>query len=304
MGDDAGGVVDEADEIGLDGFAAQAGVQIGAVEGVGLPEVVGVGFGEGEAGFGAVFAKGREQVEFFHDAAEGVRSDALALEQSAADAFTIDDGDVARLAVEGWENDFDGRGELLGHDLAGGAFVAAFGGCGDAISAIVVPPGLDGAPGELAGGAFLILEDHLANSLVAGLHGVARGVFECAEHPHFQIVGDAFHVTRATIPESLGRDASPFGVAARNRREHGMRHDVKSEIVRPGSVAGTLRRRAGWDVFSGCDRDLEAVLEGGGRTGAGRKGRVEMAEMEGVRFPVGFPRWSGQHAKPGEQGCA
>ena len=84
MGDDAGGVVDEADEIGLDGFAAQAGVQIGAVEGVGLPEVVGVGFGKGEAGFGAVVAEGFEEVELFDDATEGVGGDLFAADEAAA----------------------------------------------------------------------------------------------------------------------------------------------------------------------------------------------------------------------------
>ena len=83
VGDDAGGVVDEADEIGLDGFAAQAGVQIGAVEGVGLPEVVGVGFGKGEAGFGAVVAEGFEEVELFDDATEGVGGDLFAADEAA-----------------------------------------------------------------------------------------------------------------------------------------------------------------------------------------------------------------------------
>ena len=53
VGDDARGVVDEADEKGLDGLATQAGVEIRTVEGVALPDVVGVGFGEGETGLGA-----------------------------------------------------------------------------------------------------------------------------------------------------------------------------------------------------------------------------------------------------------
>jgi hypothetical protein len=63
VGDDARGVVDEADEEGLDGLATQAGVEIRTVEGVALPHVVGVGFGEGEAGLGALVAGGLEQIE-------------------------------------------------------------------------------------------------------------------------------------------------------------------------------------------------------------------------------------------------
>ena len=49
MGNDAGGVVDEADEEGFGGFAFEINVR--SVQGVGLPHVVGVGFGEGEAHF-------------------------------------------------------------------------------------------------------------------------------------------------------------------------------------------------------------------------------------------------------------
>ena len=100
VGDDAGGVVDEADEIGFDGFAAQAGVQIGAVEGVGLPEVVGVGLGKGEAGFGAVVAEGGEKIELVDDAAEGVGGDLFAADEAAPDALAVNDGDVAGFAVE------------------------------------------------------------------------------------------------------------------------------------------------------------------------------------------------------------
>ncbi len=193
MGDDAGGVVDEADEIGLDGFAAQAGVQIGAVEGVGLPEVVGVGFGKGEAGFGAVVAEGFEEVELFDDSTEGVGGDLFAADEAAADAFAIDDGDVAGLAVEGGQDGFDGGGEQLGADLADGVLVGALRGLGDAVFAIEEPPGLDGAPGELAGLAVFVEEGHGGDGLVAGFHRVAGGVFERAENAHFEVVGGVFH---------------------------------------------------------------------------------------------------------------
>jgi hypothetical protein len=88
----------------------------------------------------------------------------------------------------------DGFEQLLGRDLADGAFVGALRGVGDAVFAIVIPPGLDGPPGEADGMAVLILEGHSGDVLVAGEHGLARGVFECSKHPHFEIIADAFHV--------------------------------------------------------------------------------------------------------------
>lgn len=75
VGDDAGGVVDEADEEGFGGFAAVACGYVGAVHGVALPEVVGVGFGEGEAGFGGVGVAGFEEIVAVDEAAKGVGGD-------------------------------------------------------------------------------------------------------------------------------------------------------------------------------------------------------------------------------------
>ena len=43
---------------------------------------------------------------------------------------------------------FDGFQELLGSDFASGAFVGSRGSLGDAVFAIIVPPSLDGSPGE------------------------------------------------------------------------------------------------------------------------------------------------------------
>ena len=71
---------------------------------------------------------------------------------------------------------------------------ARSGECGDAVFAVEIPPGLDGPPGEADGLAVLVLEGHGGDCLVAGEHGLARGVFECSEHPHFEIIADAFHV--------------------------------------------------------------------------------------------------------------
>lgn len=42
--------------------------------------------------------------------------------------------------------------------------------------AVVIPPSLDGAPGELAREAVVVFEDHLADGLVLGVEGVAGGV--------------------------------------------------------------------------------------------------------------------------------
>lgn len=90
------------------GFAVQAGFEMGTVEGVALPHVVGVGLGEGETGLGALLTGGLEQIEAHDDAAEGVGGDLRTLEQAALDAGAIDFGDVGAFVVEGREDLFDG----------------------------------------------------------------------------------------------------------------------------------------------------------------------------------------------------
>ena len=59
--------------------------------------------------------------------------------------------------------------------------------------AVEEPPGLDGAPGELAGLAVFVEKGHGGDGSVAGFHGVAGGVFERAENAHFEVVGGVFH---------------------------------------------------------------------------------------------------------------
>ena len=54
-------------------------------------------------------------------------------------------------------------------------------------------PGLDGAPGELAGMTVLVGEGHLADGLDAGLDRVARGHVDGAQDPHFEIGGGMTH---------------------------------------------------------------------------------------------------------------
>jgi hypothetical protein len=68
---------------------------------------------------------------------------------------------------------------------------------------------------------------------------------------------------------------------------------------RPLLVAGANVECSGGGLkryFSGDDGDLEAVLEGGGRTGAGWEGRVEVAQVVGIWQTVGFPGGIGQGA--------
>lgn len=56
------------------------------------------------------------------------------------------------------------------------------------------------------GVAFFIGERHLANCLVTGVIGITFGVFEGAEHPHFDIVADAFHgAAKAASSNRRGR---------------------------------------------------------------------------------------------------
>ena len=50
--------------------------------------------------------------------------------------------------------------------------------------------------------------------------------------------------------------------------------------------------------FSGGEGDLEAVLEGGGRTGGGGEGRVEVAEVVGIGKGVALPRRVADGAEP------
>lgn len=73
-----------------------------------------------------------------------------ACEEAALDAGTVDFGDVVFFVVEIGHDLLDGFEELLGDDFAGAAFIGSCRGVGDAVFAIVIPPRLDGAPGEAA----------------------------------------------------------------------------------------------------------------------------------------------------------
>ena len=137
-------------------------------------------------------------------AAEGVGGDLFAPQQTFFDTGAVDFRDVVMLAVEGRQDLFDGFEQVLGRDLACRSLVTALGGIGDAVAAVVVPPRLNGAPGELAGVSVLVTEGHLADGHVAIPEGIAFGVFERAEDAHFEVIGDADHRGRDAPMAGLG----------------------------------------------------------------------------------------------------
>lgn len=239
VGDDAGGVVNEGDEVDLLGDWSFGGIglgevaEVGPVQGVDLPEVVGVCLGKGEASSGLVALFRFEEVVFIDGTSEGIGCDLVAAQVALLDAGAVEslyvEGSAGLLAAsagmgtsKGRERFFNGGEDLFGGDFAQGTFVGAGGGVGDAVLAIVIPPGLDGAPGELAGLAVFVEEGHFANGAVAGLHGVAGSVFEGSEDAHFEIIGDSFH-DEPTVSESQQQSEWSSCVAAVEKMGAGKR---------------------------------------------------------------------------------
>ena len=64
------------------------------MEGVGLPEVVGMGFGEGEAAFWEIGGVGFEEVVFFDGAAKGVGSNSITTEVALFDTSAVEGLDI------------------------------------------------------------------------------------------------------------------------------------------------------------------------------------------------------------------
>ena len=98
---------------------------------------------------------------------------------------------------------------------------------GHAVFLVARIPGLDGAPGELAGMAVLVGEGHLADGLDAGLDGVALGHVNGAEHPHFQISSGISHESCFSCPPAFGRRRRFF--------------------IHAGDATGGWQGTAGWD---------------------------------------------------------
>ena len=99
---EARGIVDEGDEFALGEATAWQG-DAGTEEGVGLPGLVGMAFGEGQAPFVRGFFVGLEQIKLLDEAAEGVGSDLIAPQEAFFDTAAVDLGEVeARLPEEGF----------------------------------------------------------------------------------------------------------------------------------------------------------------------------------------------------------
>ncbi len=189
MAEDAAGVVDEGDQLGL--FArtvGRAGVDVRSEHGVGLPELVGVFHAEGEAFF-VVVVVGGQQAVLANEAVEGGLGDALGEQQALFDAEAIEGAFVGVGVVEVGPGGVEGFEEFLGGDLAGVALVLAraVGHAGDAVVFVAVVPGLDGAPGELARVAFLVEEGQGGDVVDAFVPGAPVDGVDGAQDAHLQI---------------------------------------------------------------------------------------------------------------------
>ena len=120
VADDAAGVVEKYDKLGLS--LASCVLHVGADHGVGLPELVGVRFGEGQPALALDIGVGFEQFVRFDDTSKRVGSKALALQQATLDAGAVDIGDVV-AAAKGGAHLFDGFEHLLRSHFACFAFV-------------------------------------------------------------------------------------------------------------------------------------------------------------------------------------
>lgn len=56
------------------------------------------------------------------------------------------------------------------------------------MTAVVIPPGLDGAPSELTRVTVFVGEGHLGDGAIAGSESIAGGMFKGSEDAHFEVV--------------------------------------------------------------------------------------------------------------------
>ncbi len=185
-------VVEKRDQLGL--HLPGAVLDVGAKHRVGLPELIGVRFGERQTTLVFHFSVGLEQLVGLGHTAEGIRGDALALEQSPLDAGAVDGRHVGRTA-EAAAHLLDGFEHLLGRHLAGLTPVRAGLGLHGRDAVFLVPrvPSLDGAPGELEALSVFVEEHLLADVTDSRNVGGAGRRLDCAEHAHLQIAADSFH---------------------------------------------------------------------------------------------------------------
>jgi len=193
MTTDAGSIIQEGNQPGL--YRRAVALKIGAVEGVGLPHFVGMGFGEGQADLVGALRIGLEEFVLFDNAAEGVGRDLRAGQQTLLNAQAVEQSRTGRLAAGFWKRLLHGLRHVFQRHLADFAFVRpgfVFHD-GDAVFLVAGVPGLNGAPGELAGMAVLVGKGHPADSLDAAADGFALGHVNGPEHAHFQIGGGISH---------------------------------------------------------------------------------------------------------------
>ena len=129
------------------------------------------------------------------NAPEGVGRDLRAGQQPGFDAEPVEQSQRRGFAVDFGLHLLDGVQHVLQGHLADFALVGTRLGFhdGDAVLFVAGIPGLDGAPGELAGTAFLIGERHLADGPDAGLDTASLGHVNGPEHPHFQVGSGIAH---------------------------------------------------------------------------------------------------------------
>jgi hypothetical protein len=118
---DAGGVIQEGDEPGLDGDAFV--LEVRPDQGVGLPHVVGVRFGESQAEFVRALRVGLEQFILLDDPAKGVGSNLRAGQAAGLDAQPIEQRQGGRLPVGFGPDLTEGLLHVFESDLAGLALV-------------------------------------------------------------------------------------------------------------------------------------------------------------------------------------
>src|SRR5208282_4085532 len=147
---DPAGVIEEGNETGLDGDAPD--LEVRAVERVGLPHLIGVGFGEGQAVFARAVAVGLEHFVLADQAVEGGAGHLGTVQKPLLDAQAVEDRTLWSVAMDFGPDRLDDFQNVLGFDLAGLALVGPrlVLHDGNAVFAVAAQPGGDGAPGELA----------------------------------------------------------------------------------------------------------------------------------------------------------
>jgi hypothetical protein len=165
------------------------------VEGVGLPHFVGVGLGKGQPVLVPAVVLRLEQFVLLDHPPERIGRDLGSREQPLLNAQAIEQGQRRGFAVGFGLHFAEGLQQVFQRHLADFALV----GTGlvfhdrDTVFLVTGEPGLDGAPGELAGLAILVGEGHLADGLDPGLDVFALGQVNGSKYAHFQISSGISH---------------------------------------------------------------------------------------------------------------